>query len=210
MKYILFLTMILAISSCSPKVASSSDSKATESVEPKALNPSGTTKSDPKISINDQKTFVVSGTVMYTKGYCGGAAPSPELQAEYKLPKPRFGQEVLVRTGETNNLGARILARTTTKEDGSFTFDLPPGDYCIIIAQKESIDLIPTDGEYITVDKDCYKKWMEGCDASFRLRDRDVTGIKITLHEACFTSSYSKCVSWNGPLPPSAPRGDHN
>ena len=126
------------------------------------------------------------------------------------MARPFFGQELIVRTGETNTENARILARTSVKEDGTFSFSLPPGDYCIVIAQKEHADALPSDGEYITVDADCYRKWAHSCDASFKLRDRDVKDINLIFHEQCFTRSLNNCVQWHGPLPPSAPRGDHN
>ena len=212
MKNLFYLFLILAFAACTPKATSSGNAASDNTAEnegPKTLSPSGTQHNDPKVDVSG-KRFTVSGKVLYTSGYCGGAAPTPDMEAEAKLPKPRFGQELIVRTGETNTLNSRVLARTTTKEDGSFSFQLPPGEYCIVISQKENLAQMPKNSDYIQVDDDCYKKWMAQCDIGFMLRDRDVTDIKVILHQACFTNSYSTCVEWNGPLPPSAPRGDHN
>ena len=171
-------------------------------------NDDGGTSESFSAKARPESQFRVSGTVTYTANYCGGAAPSEEMLAEMRQPKPRFGQELLVRSGDFNSFG-RLLARATTKGDGSFEFFLAPGDYCIVIAQKESADMVPKSSEYIHVDTECYNKWMATCDLSFRLADREISGLSLNLHQACFTNSYSTCVQWDGPMPPSAPRRDH-
>ena len=208
MKNLLYLLLALTLVACTPKATSTSTTaKDSETTTTEAqVNPSPQ-KPDPKVNVNTNK-FRVSGTVTYTANYCGGAAPSEEMLAEMRQPKPRFGQELLVRSGDFNSFG-RLLARATTKEDGSFEFFLAPGDYCIVIAQKESADMVPKSSEYIHVDTECYNKWMATCDLSFRLADREISGLSLNLHQACFTNSYSTCVQWDGPMPPSAPRRDH-
>ncbi|MFN8397369.1 MAG: hypothetical protein U0176_22290 [Bacteroidia bacterium] len=163
---------------------------------------------NPNADLN-AKRFAVTGRILLQTSYCGGAAPSDEILAEYEKPKPYGSQPLLIRSGKTNALGTAMVTRTTTAADGTFKLDLPAGTYCLVIAEKEG----PRQPgfyqlETIAVDKACDNKWLNTCDISFTVADKPVSGLRLTLQKKCFIDQLSPCLSYSGPLPPSAaPRG---
>lgn len=179
------------------------------STDPGASTDGGGRKPNPNIELGG-KTFAVTGRILLKSSYCGGAAPSDEILAEYEKPKPYGGQPLLIREGKSNTLGAAMVTRTTTAADGTFKLDLKPGTYCLVIAEKERArDAGFYKLEYVQVDKACDTKWLNTCDISFTVADKPVSGLRLTLEKKCFIDQLSPCLSYSGPLPPSAaPRGN--
>lgn len=148
-------------------------------------------------------TFLVAGKVMVTEGYCGGMPPEPGVMEELQTPHPRPHLELLVRRGDKNIFGAGIVARCTTDAQGQFTMRLPRGEYCLVLAEKESGR--PREmykDECLHIDRGCDTQWLHRCDLSIRVEDTAVTALSMLLHEKCFISSFSPCITWTGPLVP--------
>lgn len=168
----------------------------------------GGRRANPNLDLN-AKRYVVTGHVTIAGSYCGGAAPTPEMEAEARKAKPYAQQPLLVRSGKANALGTDMVTRVTTDADGDFKLDLPVGTYCMVLAEKENArDPGFYSLKHMGVDKPCDNKWLNTCDLSFTVTDQNVSGLRLMLHKKCFIESLSPCVSYDGPMPPSAaPRG---
>jgi hypothetical protein len=143
--------------------------------------------------------FTVSGVVMEKRSYCGGAAPSPEqLNPE---PYALAGVKLYVRKGNTNTHTAEIVDTIVTGTDGSFSIQLPAGDYCIVEAWKKGKMVVPPNTEYDTWDPVCYATRYAQCDYSLSVKGK-VTGVNILFSRSCPWSQ--PCNHYTGPLPPAA------
>jgi hypothetical protein len=166
-------------------------------------------QANPSIDLN-AKRFKVTGHVLIQGSYCGGAAPSPEIEAEARTPKPAVNQAFVVRKGSINAPGTAMVTRVRTDAKGNFSLELTPGTYCMVIDEKENrrtAEFLST--AYYVIDKKCDDKWLTACDLSFTIADKPISGLRLTLNRKCMlNNTFSPCVSWDGPLPPmSAPRG---
>jgi hypothetical protein len=156
-----------------------------------------------------KKTFAVTGHILIQGSYCGGAAPSKEMEEEARRPKPYAKQPLLIREGKANALGTAMVTRTTTDANGDFKVDLPAGSYCLVLAEKERTrDAGFYNLTYMQVDKPCDTRWLNTCDITFTVADRPVSGLRLTLQKKCFIESLSPCITYTGPKPGSAaPKG---
>ncbi len=157
----------------------------------------------------DAKSFTVTGHITIVSPYCGGAAPSNEVLENAKKPQAYAKQPILIRKGKTNALGTAMATRTTTDANGDFKVQLPAGDYCLVLAEKEnarsnSFKATTT----MVIDEKCDSKWLNKCDISFTVKDNNVSGLRLNLKKKCMLTTLSPCISYDGPLPSSAaPRG---
>jgi PBP1b-binding outer membrane lipoprotein LpoB len=155
------------------------------------------------------KRFVVTGHVVVTSPYCGGAAPTQEMIDKAKTAQPMANQGFLIRNGSTNALGTALVTRTRTDAKGDFKLDLAPGTYCMVLEEKENRrtnDFYNTMG--YEVDRKADDKWLGKCELSFTVADKPVSGLRLAFTRKCMINSFSPAISWNGPLPSSpAPRG---
>ena len=184
-----------------PKVDNGTDPKTD------AGNTGGGRVRDPNLA--NTKMFKVTGNILVAGSYCGGAAPSKEMEEEARRPKPFANQGFLIRSGKMNALGTAMATRTRTDANGTFNLELAPGSYCMVLEEKESAREA---GFYtqknMVVDKPCDQKWLNTCDISFTVADKNISGLRLTLNKKCLITSLSPCITWNGPLPPAAaPRG---
>lgn len=178
-----------------PSVDTDTDTDTEETVSTHDGEPSG-------------KTYPVSGTVMRTAEYCGGAAPSQEMLDKLRTPHPFAGMKVHVRKGGTNKIGTAVFATSTTNESGEFSFDLPPGTWCVVMDEKGPDAPRDLSGQYVQVDDACYKEWLTKCDQAIEVIDVPIPAVKLQFRSRCHLSTISNCVQWVGPLPPSAPPRD--
>jgi hypothetical protein len=170
-------------------------------------NPTPGRKPNPNLPTG--KYYTVTGHILVKGSYCGGAAPSQEILDRANAPQPFANQSFLIRNGKMNALGTAMVTRVMTDANGDFKVDLTPGTYCMVLAEKENVR---EPGFYKlqnqAVDKGCDTKWLNGCDLSFTVADKNVSGLRKTFDKKCFITSLSPCITWDGPLPPSAaPRG---
>lgn len=168
-------------------------------------------QANPNVDLN-AKRFKVTGHFLVQGSYCGGAAPTPEMEAAAREPKPMSNQAFLIRKGNTNALGTDLVTRVRTDASGNFSVELTPGTYCMVLEEKEnrrSTEFLKT--AYYVIDTKCDDKWLSTCDVSFTVADKPVSGLRKTFDKKCQLVTLSPCISWDGPLPPSAaPRGGNH
>ena len=78
-----------------------------------AGNTGGGRVRDPNLA--NTKMFKVTGNILVAGSYCGGAAPSKEMEEEARRPKPFANQGFLIRAGKMNALGTAMATRTRTR-----------------------------------------------------------------------------------------------
>ena len=74
----------------------------------------------------------ISGRVLQTSSYCGGAAPPPELLQELATPKPLANKTLYIKNGTANSNSPSLPF--TSDSEGRFTLALSAGAYCIVEA----------------------------------------------------------------------------
>ncbi len=145
------------------------------------------------------RTRVLSGRVVQTSSYCGGANPSQEILEELRKQKPYPNKTLFVRAGTVNDLAKPILQRFASDAEGNFKISLPPGDYCIVEEakkdkpaapdfSKENEELAKSGGggeAYRLTSLECLKQWSGTCDKTIKVEKRNVTGMVIEFHHGC-------------------------
>ena len=189
--YFLFLSL-LAFTGCPPSSAGSGSAKTDG-------DKTGETAGD-----NSSKTFKVTGQLMSTRDYCGGAAPPAELLQEMRTPKPYPGMTIYARSGDANTGPIKAEFSSDTDGEGRFSFDLPPGTWCILIAEKAAREIYGG-GPNIAVNVECYQEWMASCDQVVKVADQPVEGVNLKIHRRCRVETWSNCARNQGPPPPSPP-----
>ena len=80
-----------------------------------AGNTGGGRVRDPNLA--NTKMFKVTGNILVAGSYCGGAAPSKEMEEEARRPKPFANQGFLIRTRhETDHLERPEIGRASCRE----------------------------------------------------------------------------------------------
>ena len=145
----------------------------------------------------------VTGQVMHTRAYCGGAAPSEQMLERYRTPLPLPSLTLYVRSGRTNVISRAVLDSATTDAEGRFTFLLPAGEYCIITkARIKTPKAANYDANMFEIIEECIDEWIVTCDATFSVADQDVEGLGLQLHKECFKEEFNPCIHYIGPMPP--------
>jgi hypothetical protein len=127
----------------------------------------------------------ISGQAFLNRAvHCGGAAPRP---GEKMTDRSAAGsRQLFIRPGNKNDV-TKKATEVTTSPDGSFTVDLPDGEYCIVDLGKKDM---PKGGQY--TDQSCLQGWVTQCDAVVKAPG----SVTVELQQGCFGPCY------RGPLPP--------
>jgi hypothetical protein len=145
----------------------------------------------------------VVGQVLYTRAYCGGAAPSEQMLERYRTPAPLAGLTLYLRAGRTNILNRPIVDSTVTDGEGRFVFNLPKGEYCIITkARLSRPKATKYDPSQFEISEGCVDDWIVNCDATFTVADQDVEGLGLQFYKECFKEEFNPCIHYIGPMPP--------
>lgn len=155
------------------------------------------------------KNKQVSGKMLQTNSYCGGAALAPDEMAEVEKPRPLAGKKCYVREGNKNNIKGRIVASFESDSSGNFMIYLAPGEYCIIDSRKYDKNFVADiakkykkgDSNYTAADMDCLKKWLSTPDLVFTVKEDGENKITVTYNNPCSWAAIP-CVQYSGPLPP--------
>lgn len=141
-------------------------------------------------------------TVSNAKPYCGGAAPTPDMQNPKMEVLPNFSLVLFIQN-EDDTRGKEIKM-VTTDNSGLLTFELPAGKYQLWKPSKllsfeefvkaESPDL-GKDFEY--KDKECFLAWKENPDFVFEVNSD--TTLNLAYHLNCNTGSHP-CLKYKGPI----------
>jgi len=193
MKY--FLIVISLMFCCSIHAQNKKNKTKKKTTEKTAVAPTSTTSSE---------RYTVSGKVMQTFPYCGGAAPSEEMMKSLRAPKPYGGKIFYIRKGSVNDLKAPIMGSFTVNGAGEFSFELPPGTYSII--QKEQLKTLDLkqfkSGTWEKADENCLKEWWAKPYHLLEIKDKNLGELSFIFHRKCFVNSDIPCIYYRGPMPP--------
>jgi hypothetical protein len=147
--------------------------------------------------------YNVSGSIMLTSSFCGGARPNEEMMMEAERPKPYVGKTLYVRRGMSNSAKEKIILKFTANKAGEFNFRLPAGTYVIIQAEQvNAYDSTKVERrQYINVDHACMREWWVKPLYVLEVIDKDVKGLVFPFHRRCFISSDVPCFNYSGPMP---------
>lgn len=152
----------------------------------------------------NRKKQILSGKVMITYSYCGGAAPTEEMLAALAKPQPYVGKVFYVRKGNRNTLASEIVTRITTDSIGAFSVELAAGTWSLI--QEEQVKEIDSNNYKNTathqVDMDCLRKWWSEPYEIIEIKDSAITDLHFSFHRRCFINSDIPCFNYTGPYPP--------
>jgi hypothetical protein len=212
--FLFSICALIAFTGCPPRQSGSSNDAGGSATSTKDQSTDGSASSstdqttDGSVSpTKDQPTgkkFTVSGTVLRTADYCGGAAPSEEMLEEMRTPKPFAGMKVHARKGGTNQIGTPVVASSTSDESGYFSLELPAGTWCLVLDEKGPDAPRDLSGQNIQLDNACYKEWLSKCDQVIEVIDVPIPAVKLQFNARCRVGTISNCAQWVGPLPPSA------
>lgn len=121
-----------------------------------------------------QSDVRLSGTVLHTRSYCGGAPPPEKLLEEFRKPIPYEEQSLVLKnrtTGKSYTL--------TTKSDGTYELLLPPGMYDVFHSKR------PGTIEQLGYDPNCDEWLKTKLDEISVAEQAVVSGKTITIHVSC-------------------------
>lgn len=116
----------------------------------------------------------LSGTVLHTRSYCGGAPPPEELLEEFRKPLPYTEQSLVLKnraTGKSYTL--------TTKSDGTYSVVVPSGMYDVFHTKR------PGTKEQLGYDPNCDEWLKTKLDEISVAEQAVVSGKIITIHVSC-------------------------
>lgn len=157
---------------------------------------------------NKPRIFKVSGKIVRTGSYCGGAAPTQEIMDEINTPKPCARQKLYVRRGKMNDLTGKIILVFTSDSVGNFSFSLPSGVYSIVNEKKKDRKFVKSilkqytaeSKNYQATDKKCLDEWLKTPDATLEIKEGSVNDFVITFHDEC--KWHVPCTEYKGPFRP--------
>ena len=131
----------------------------------------------------------VSGKVVETSDYCGGAAPTEEILAALRQEKPFPNKELFVRAGAVNETSRPILQKFASDAQGNFTISLLPGDYCVVEGDKKDrlkvSESAKGNQKEAASQAACLEKWRRTCDKTLKVGKQNLRGVVIKFHHAC-------------------------
>ncbi len=131
----------------------------------------------------------VSGKVVQTSDYCGGAAPTEEILAALRQEKPFPNKELFVRAGAVNETSRPILQKFALDAQGNFTISLLPGDYCVVEGDKKDrlkvSESAKGNQKEAASQTACLEKWRRTCDKTLEVGKQNLRGVVIKFHHTC-------------------------
>ncbi len=176
MNKVLLLFLVIALFACKNKEKSTS----TETEKP--------IKTATDVVENSQPTArKVDFSVRVIRPYCGGAAPSEEM--EQMRMKGEMANKFVFYIENNNGVSKRVI----TNEVGVVSIELEPGEYCVKEGYKADPEmkkeLEDSNWEF---DKECISEWNATCNHEF-----SVTNDKNAL----VSFIYKPKCGWEGPVP---------
>ena len=163
-------------------------------------------KAETKTQTSETK-ISVTGNVIQTNSYCGGAAPPDFLLEELATPRPFPDKKFHVIKGDANTPDRKIILSFTSDSAGSFSFQLESGTYSIILEEQiSSPDAKKYKTESQSINEDCYKNWWAKPFYLLKAEESEkatgIKGLSFNFHHRCFISSDVPCLQYEGPAPP--------
>lgn len=144
--------------------------------------------------------FKITGFVMQTESYCGGAPLTRKILDSFNTPRAIPFKKLFIKVGITNKEETTFIDSVISDENGKFSADLPKGNYCVVEEWKSKPFQLPLKKENETLDSACFQNLYNSCDYQLNISDKNIDNIKIIFHRPCFYNQ--PCISYHGPLPP--------
>ncbi|MDB9725764.1 hypothetical protein OAA90_05230 [Salibacteraceae bacterium] len=129
----------------------------------------------------------ISFSVKIIQPYCGGAAPSDEMENERMKGEPAKEFVFYISTDGGSPL------KLTTNMEGTANAEFPTGSYCIKEGYKSDPEMIKSltnsDWEF---DEECYANWKAQCNQTFVVSDTTSNNVFFEYRPRC---------GWEGPVP---------
>lgn len=145
--------------------------------------------------------FRVTGSIMQTTAYCGGAKPPQAILDSLNTPKGIPFGKLFIRPGKKNASRAVKTYIIKADENGNFCIHLPAGHYCLVEEWKAKRFKLPLNDADHRVDSSCYRNLYSTCDFTLDIINKNLAGIKFVFHRSC--PNNQPCISYHGPLHPS-------
>ena len=146
---------------------------------------------------------VLKVTFQTHRPYCGGAAPTPEM--ENGFTEALADQVFYVYEGDRPSSVTKMI-KVRTDANGFFSIDLKKGVYSIISEDKaltlqEFIEKKKIINDFYRYDKDdsCFEKWYNTPELVVDLSSNEERN--VVINHACFTGD-NPCMNYVGPYPP--------
>lgn len=130
--------------------------------------------------------------------YCGGAAPTPEMEKGRRSPIPNQNFYFLLK--------GQDKIKASTNENGILSIDLEKGNYLIYSSDKIELSydefynkFKPKNKFEVEKDAPCFKDWY--AEADFELNLNSDTIVTFTTKKRCYTGT-NKCINYKGPIAP--------
>lgn len=130
--------------------------------------------------------------------YCGGAAPTPEMEKGRRSPIPNQNFYFLLK--------GQDKIKASTNENGILSIDLEKGNYLIYSSDKIELSydefynkFKPKNKFEVEKDAPCFKDWY--AEADFELNLISDTIVTFTTKKRCYTGT-NKCINYKGPIAP--------
>lgn len=154
---------------------------------------------------DNNKLYTIEGQLTQSSSYCGGAHPTEEQEREYQREVP-FSTKLYVRSGNLNLENSPLIDSVIADGLGKFKFNLPKGEYVIILPSqlnKSSIELYKKmETSDLHVDELCLSNWWKAGLFQVTVSDSNISGLKHNFHQRCFVPAYLPCFDYTGPYPP--------
>lgn len=154
------------------------------------------------VKSSSDTSFLISGKVLQTFSYCGGARPTQEILDKLNTPKVYPDKSFHVRAGSINDINKKIVVKFNSKMDGTFSFNLKPGTYSIILEEQLSlVDLTDYNTKNQRVDEKCLEEWWGKPYYILEVTDKNISELEFIFNQRCHLKTDIPCVSYTGPKP---------
>lgn len=144
--------------------------------------------------------FLVTGSMMQTISYCGGAQPSQQVLDSCNKPRGIPYGKFFLKSGNTNLKGASIIQTINTDINGNFAIYLPTGNYCLVEEWKSKPFKLPLNDAKQTIDSTCFLNLYNTCDFKLAIPKKSIHHLIFIFHRNCYYNQ--PCTSYHGALRP--------
>jgi len=152
------------------------------------------------LNSKNSRKFLVTGSIMQTTSYCGGAQPTQKILDSFNTPKGIPFGKLFVKSGAKNIEGAPVIERINADANGNFSVYLPEGKYCFVEEWKIKPFKLPLNNVNHKVDSTCFRNLYDSPDFSLNITNKNIHHLEIILHRTC--PDKQPCVSFHGALHP--------
>ncbi|MBK8503642.1 MAG: hypothetical protein IPL46_16395 [Saprospiraceae bacterium] len=146
----------------------------------------------------------VTFTINEHRPYCGGAAPSKEMEKGFITILP--DQDFIIKKGVVNDDKVPVIVEVTADSIGRFSIALDTGRYLLIFPEKHATfeDFYQTQSKERPMlqpgPRDCFLAWWQRPDATFYISDT-TSHVECTIRSTC-DAGFNPCMYYTGPKRP--------